>query len=112
MTRYEIDVAGVAGKTSAVSLSVSEVEHAVTSALAGADAVEGSLGSLGGVLSAFSAVAEDRRETGQGMTAYARGVIAAAQQGALAFVQGDEDMAATTDASSAATDVPATGGER
>lgn len=111
VTRYVIDLAGLTTKTSAVSQSVTDAETSVTATVTAADSVESALGTLTGVRSKFTGIADDRRETGPGMIAYARGVVAAAQEGAIAFVQGDAEMSATTNSlsSSAASDSPMPG---
>lgn len=106
-----IDLAGLSTKTSTVSQSVTDADTSVTATVAAADSVESALGTLAGVRSKFTAIADDRRETGPGMISYARGVVAAAQDGAIAFVRGDEEMSATTTslANSAASDSPMPG---
>ncbi len=94
MTRYEVDIAGVASVTAASSGVLQDVETSVAEGLSALDSVIGALGSLGGVRSAIDDAADERRRTGPGAVAHGRAVIGAAQRATIAFVEGDDAMSA------------------
>lgn len=99
MSRYAIDVAGVAQVTRAVSADLSDAESAVTRALEGAAEVSSVLGSMSTVRGLFDAVVADRQRTGPGMVVYAQAVLDTAQRNTLTYIGGDEEMAANVAAS-------------
>ncbi|MDF2990728.1 MAG: hypothetical protein K0S37_1242 [Microbacterium sp.] len=97
--RYSVDATGVAAVMFDVAACFDDVIAAVTQTLTSADDAAATLrADASGVLRALEAVFSPRRQSGPGIAAYAGEVARKLQDATIAFVAGDDEMAAQTTA--------------
>lgn len=100
--RYSVDAAGVAKVSSDVAACFEDVAAAVSDALGAVDDAAGSLhAEAAGVAGALEAVFATRQDSGRGLSARADEILAGVENGTLAYVAGDEQMAAQTTSAAA-----------
>jgi len=100
--RYSVDAAGVAAVMSDVAACFDDVVAGVSRTFAAVDDAASSLrADASGVRRALEAVFARRRQSGPGIAEYAESVARKLQDATIAFVVGDDEMAATTSAASA-----------
>lgn len=101
MPRYAIDLSATVALTEAVSTDIAGADEYATRALSAGSAAAGSLGTLAGVAGLVEDVTEARRASMTAAAVLGTEAVRAVRSGVLAFVQADEEMAATASSAEA-----------
>ncbi|MGN7187758.1 hypothetical protein [Microbacterium enclense] len=97
--RYSVDSAGVAAILSSVAVHFDDVVFEVSRTLTAVDdAASAFRGDGSGARSLLEAAFSSRRRSGPGLASYASDVAHRLQDAVIAYIAGDDEMAARTDA--------------